>query len=110
MNKAIEDIDFSKNNGLVPVIVQDIHSKEVLTLAYTNKESLTLTQKTGNSWFWSRSRNKLWMKGEESGNTQKVKEILVDCDSDAIIYLVEASGPACHTGERVCFHNVLQNK
>lgn len=107
MKKTIDDIDFSKGDGLVPVIVQDIHSKEVLTLAYTNKESLSLTQKTGNSWFWSRSRNKLWMKGEESGNTQKVKEILVDCDSDAIIYLVEPAGPACHTGERVCFHHKL---
>jgi phosphoribosyl-AMP cyclohydrolase len=108
MNKKINDIDFVKGDGLVPVIVQDVYSKEVLTLAYTNKESLELTQKTGNSWFWSRSRNKLWMKGEESGNIQKVKEILVDCDSDAIIYLVEPSGPACHTGEKVCFHNVLE--
>ncbi len=108
MNKKINDIDFAKSDGLVPVIVQDVHSKEVLTLAYANKESLELTQKTGNSWFWSRSRNKLWMKGEESGNVQKVKEILVDCDSDAIVYLVEPSGPACHTGDRVCFHNVLE--
>jgi phosphoribosyl-AMP cyclohydrolase len=108
MNKKINDIDFVKGDGLVPVIVQDVYSKEVLTLAYTNKESLELTQKTGNSWFWSRSRNKLWMKGEESGNIQKVKEILVDCDSDAIIYLVEPSGPACHTGEKVCFHNILE--
>ena len=108
MNKKISDIDFVKSDGLVPVIVQDIYSKEILTLAYANKESLELTQKTGNSWFWSRSRNKLWMKGEESGNIQKVKEILVDCDSDAIIYLVEPSGPACHTGEKVCFHNVLE--
>ena len=108
MNKKIEDIDFAKNDGLVPVIVQDINSKEVLTLAYANKESLELTQKTGNSWFWSRSRNKLWMKGEESGNVQKVKKILVDCDSDAVVYLVEPSGPACHTGERMCFHNVLE--
>ena len=108
MNKTIEDIDFSKSDGLFPVIVQDIDSKEILTLAYANKESLALTQKTGNSLFWSRSRNKLWMKGEESGNTQKVKEILVDCDSDAIIYLVEPAGPACHTGERVCFHNILK--
>ena len=83
--------------------------KMFLTLAYSNKESLELNKKTGNSWFWSRSRNKLWMKGEESGNTQKVKEILVDCDSDAIIYLVEPSGPACHTGEKVCFHNSLEN-
>jgi len=108
MNKKIDDIDFAKSEGLVPVIVQDVQSKEVLTLAYANKESLELTQKTGNSWFWSRSRNKLWMKGEESGNTQKVKEILVDCDLDAIIYLVEPSGPACHTGEKVCFHNILE--
>lgn len=108
MNKKVHDIDFAKNDGLVPVIVQDVHSKDILTLAYTNKESLELTQKTGNSWFWSRSRKKLWMKGEESGNIQKVKEILVDCDSDAIIYLVEPSGPACHTGEKVCFHNILE--
>jgi len=107
MEKKIQDIDFEKGNGLVPVIVQDINSKEVLTLAYCNKESLELTKKTHNSWFWSRSRKKLWMKGEESGNVQKVKEILVDCDSDAIIYLVVPSGPACHTGEKICFHNKL---
>ena len=107
MEKTIDDIDFSKGNGLVPVIVQDVNTKEVLTLAYSNKESLELTKKTNNSWFWSRSRNKLWMKGEESGNIQKVKEILVDCDSDAIIYLVEPLGPACHTGEWICFHNHL---
>ena len=107
MEKSISEIDFKKSGGLVPVIVQDFSSKEVLTLAYTNQESLELTRKTGNSWFWSRSRNKLWMKGEESGNTQKVREILVDCDFDAIIYLVEPSGPACHTGERVCFHHKL---
>ena len=104
-NKTIDEIDFKKSSdGLIPVIVQDVHSKEVLTLAYTNKESLTRTQQTGNSWFWSRSRNKLWMKGEESGNTQKVKNILVDCDLDAVIYLVEPLGPACHTGNKVCFH------
>ena len=108
MEKTINEIDFEKGNGLVPVIVQDINTKEILTLAYTNKESLELTKKTGNSWFWSRSRNKLWMKGEESGNVQKVKEILVDCDSDAIIYMVEPLGPACHTGEKVCFHNFLK--
>ena len=108
MKKLIDDIDFAKSDGLVPVIVQDANTKDVLTLAYSNKESLELTKKTGNSWFWSRSINKLWMKGEESGNTQKVKEILVDCDSDAIIYLVVPSGPACHTGENVCFHNNLE--
>jgi len=108
MLKTIDDIDFEKSGGLIPIIVQDANTKDVLTLAYSNKESLEQTKKTGNSWFCSRSRNKLWMKGEESGNTQKVKEILVDCDSDAIIYLVEPSGPACHTGERVCFHNNLE--
>jgi phosphoribosyl-AMP cyclohydrolase len=106
VEKSINDIDFEKSDGLVPIIVQDANTKDVLTLAYSNKESLELTKKT--SWFFSRSRNKLWMKGEESGNTQKVKEILVDCDSDAIIYLVEPSGPACHTGEQVCFHNNLE--
>ena len=108
MQKSIDEIDFEKSGGLIPIIVQDANTKDVLTLAYSNKESLELTKKTGNSWFWNRSRNKLWMKGEESGNTQKVKEILVDCDSDAIIYLVESSGPACHTGEQVCFHNKLE--
>ena len=107
-SKEIENIDFEKGDGLVPVIVQDSTSKDVLTLAYTSKESLELTKKTGNSWFWSRSRSKLWMKGEESGNIQKVKKILVDCDSDAIIYLVEPSGPACHTGEQTCFHNDME--
>ena len=108
MEKSIEDVNFEKGNGLVPVIVQDANTKDVLTLAYANKESLELAKKTKQSWFWSRSRNKLWMKGEESGNTQKIKEILVDCDFDAIIYLVEPSGPACHLGEKVCFHNTMK--
>jgi len=109
MEQNITNIDFSKGDGIVPVIVQDANTKEVLTLAYTNKESLERTLTTGNSWFWSRSRKKLWMKGEESGNTQKIKEIKVDCDSDSLIYFVEPSGPACHTGERTCFHNSLKN-
>ena len=108
MIKSIDEINFEKSGGLVPVIVQDANTKDILTLAYTNKESLELAKKTGNSWFWSRSRGKLWMKGEQSGNTQKIKEILVDCDFDAIIYLVEPAGPACHTGEKVCFHHELK--
>lgn len=107
MDRGIDEIDFEKGGGLVPVVVQDADTRDVLTLAYANKESLGLTKETGKSWFWSRSRNKLWMKGEESGNIQKVKQILVDCDSDAVIYLVEPSGPACHLGEDVCFHNRL---
>ena len=92
MDQNITNIDFSKGDGIVPVIVQDGNTKEVLTLAYSNKESLERTLSTGNSWFWSRSRKKLWMKGEESGNTQKVRKVLVDCDSDALIYLVEPAG------------------
>ena len=108
MNKSIDEIDFEKSGGLVPVIVQDANTKDILTLAYANKDSLELAKKTGNSWFWSRSRKKRWMKGEESGNTQKIKEILVDCDFDTIIYLVEPAGPACHTGEKVCFHHELK--
>tara|TARA_Y100001949_G_scaffold63143_1_gene53513 strand:+ start:33 stop:362 length:330 start_codon:yes stop_codon:yes gene_type:complete len=109
MDQNTSNIDFSKGDGIVPVIVQDANTKEILTLAYTNKESLERTLSTGNSWFWSRSRKKLWMKGEESGNVQKIKKILVDCDSDAIIYMVEPQGPACHTGERTCFHNSLKS-
>ena len=75
MEQNVSNIDFSKSGGIVPVIVQDANTKEILTLAYTNKESLERTLSTGNSWFWSRSRKKLWMKGEESGNTQKIKEM-----------------------------------
>jgi len=105
MEQDITKIDFSKGDNLVPIIVQDANTKEILTLAYSNKESLERALTSGNSWFWSRSRKKLWMKGEESGNTQKIRKILVDCDSDALIYLVEPAGPACHTGERTCFHN-----
>ena len=99
MEQNINNIDFSKGDGIVPVIVQDANTNEVLTLAYSNKESLERTLSTGNSWFWSRSRKKLWMKGEESGNTQKVREVLVDCDSDALIYLVEPDGSPRLTGQ-----------
>lgn len=108
MDKAVEEIDFKKEGGLIPVIMQDINTKEVLTLAYANKEALELTVKSGKAWFWSRERKKLWMKGEESGNYQTVKKVLVDCDSDALVYLVEPAGPACHTGKRTCFHNELR--
>ena len=103
----IDAIDFAKGGGIVPVVVQDARTGEVLTLAYANRESLERTARTGRSWFWSRSRGRLWMKGEESGNTQDVRRILVDCDMDAVIYVVEPSGPACHKGERTCFHSGL---
>lgn len=92
-------------HGLIPAIVQDVHTREVLTLAYMNAESLKRTLETNETWFWSRSRNELWHKGETSGNKQKVIDVLSDCDGDALVVLVEPSGPACHTGERSCFHD-----
>jgi phosphoribosyl-ATP pyrophosphohydrolase/phosphoribosyl-AMP cyclohydrolase len=90
---------------LLPCIVQDARTGEVLTLAYMNDEALERTRETGEMWFWSRSRNELWHKGATSGNVQKLKELRLDCDEDAILALVEPAGPACHTGERTCFHN-----
>jgi phosphoribosyl-ATP pyrophosphohydrolase/phosphoribosyl-AMP cyclohydrolase len=90
--------------GLVPCIVQDWRTGEVLTLAYMNSEALALTRETGETHFFSRSRQELWHKGETSGNTQTVKAIRYDCDGDALVALVQPTGPACHTGERSCFH------
>jgi phosphoribosyl-ATP pyrophosphohydrolase/phosphoribosyl-AMP cyclohydrolase len=90
--------------GLVPCVVQDWRSGEVLTLAYMNAEALRLTRETGEVHFFSRSRNELWHKGATSGNTQAVRAIRYDCDADALLALVEPAGPACHTGERTCFH------
>ena len=107
MNRVQKDIDFNKEGGLVPVIVQDIGTKDILMLAYADIEALESTIESGKACFWSRSRNKKWIKGEESGNFQIVKKIMVDCDSDALVYLVEPTGPACHTGNETCFHNEL---
>jgi phosphoribosyl-ATP pyrophosphohydrolase/phosphoribosyl-AMP cyclohydrolase len=107
MKIQIEEIKFDEH-GLVPVIVQDAKTRQVLTLAYMNAESLKRTIETNETWFWSRSRSSLWHKGETSGHTQRVVDILVDCDSDALIVLVKPNGPACHTGEQSCFHNALQ--
>jgi phosphoribosyl-ATP pyrophosphohydrolase/phosphoribosyl-AMP cyclohydrolase len=92
-------------NGLVPCVVQDWRTGEVLTLAYMNREALDRTNATGETWFWSRSRAELWHKGATSGNVQAVKALRYDCDADAVLALVEPAGPACHTGERSCFHN-----
>src|SRR5881392_1540418 len=91
--------------GLVPVVVQDWTTGEVLTLAYANAEAVARTRETGELHLWSRSRDELWHKGATSGNTQKVRALRLDCDGDAVLALVEPSGPACHTGERTCFHN-----
>ena len=95
------------DNGLVPVIAQDYQTKDVLMLAYANKEAVELTESTGYAHYYSRSRKKLWKKGEESGHMQKVHEVLIDCDEDAIIYLVEQQTAACHTGYRSCFYRRL---
>jgi phosphoribosyl-ATP pyrophosphohydrolase/phosphoribosyl-AMP cyclohydrolase len=93
------------DRGLAPCVVQDWRTGEVLTLAYMNAESLARTRETGETHFWSRSRDELWHKGATSGHTQAVKALRFDCDQDAILALVEPSGPACHTGERTCFHH-----
>ena len=90
--------------GLIPVIVQDARNGQVLMFAYANKESLNKTIETGKAHFWSRSREKLWMKGEESGNTQTVKDIFIDCDNDTLLIEVDQKGVACHTGQRTCFY------
>ncbi len=99
------ELDFKKCGGLIPAIAQDWKTGEVLMLAYINEESWKETLRTGHGVYWSRSRSKLWHKGEESGNVQIVKEILVDCDADTVIFKVEqVGGAACHTGYRTCFY------
>jgi len=105
----IDDLKFDER-GLIPAIVQDARTREVLTLAYMNEESLARTIETGQTWFWSRSRNELWHKGETSGNTQNVVALHSDCDKDAIVVLVNPAGPACHTGARSCFDSMLANE
>lgn len=102
----IDELRFDER-GLIPAIVQDAASGQVLTLAYMNRESLLITLREGRTCFWSRSRNTLWRKGETSGNVQKVKEIRPDCDADALLVLVEPAGPACHKGTTSCFTDVM---
>ena len=94
-------------DGLVPCVMQDARTGEVLTLAYMNEDALERTLETGEMHFWSRSRGELWHKGATSGNTQRLVQLRVDCDEDALVALVEPAGPACHTGERTCFHRDL---
>jgi phosphoribosyl-AMP cyclohydrolase len=93
--------------GLVTAVVQDVATREVLMVAWMNAEALQLTQQTGEAWFWSRSRRELWHKGATSGNVLHVRELRADCDGDTLLLLVDADGPACHTGARSCFFNVL---
>jgi phosphoribosyl-AMP cyclohydrolase len=104
----LKKLDFKKGDGLIPVVAQDAESKEVLMMAYANEEALEKTLSTGYAHYWSRSRQKLWMKGETSGHTQKIKEVLTDCDYDTLLYVVDQKGPACHTGKDTCFYNKLK--
>ncbi len=107
MKEYLTEIKYDVN-GLIPAIVQDAETKEILMMAYMNQESLQLTFEKGETVFWSRSRNKLWHKGATSGNIQKVIEVRVDCDADTLLILVHPAGPACHTGERSCFYRSIK--
>lgn len=94
-------------DGLIPAVVQDAETREVLMVAWMNRESLQRTLETGQTWFWSRSRGELWHKGATSGNTQDVRSLLVDCDADCLLVLVDPAGPACHTGATSCFFRTI---
>lgn len=105
----LDEIKFDAQ-GLIPVIVQDADTGEVLTLAYMSRDSLQKSLATGETWFYSRSRQQLWHKGETSGNTQRIVTMTLDCDRDALLVKVKPAGPACHTGQRTCFHNRLHGE
>jgi phosphoribosyl-AMP cyclohydrolase len=107
MNVKIDELDWMKMNSLIPVITQEANTKEVLTLAFVNREALERTMETGWAYYYRRSHGKVMQKGVTSGNVQRIVDILTDCDNDALVYLVEQTGPACHLGERTCFHKQL---
>jgi phosphoribosyl-AMP cyclohydrolase len=109
MQVSQSEIKFDAN-GLIPAIVQDANTNEVLMLAYMNAESLGLTLSTGKTHFWSRSRQELWHKGATSGNIQSVVEVRVDCDEDTLLIRVQPAGPACHTGNQTCFYRSMETK
>ncbi len=106
LENGMKNLKFNEA-GLIPVIVQDRTTRQVLMLAWVNEEGLRLTLETGQTWFWSRSRQELWPKGATSGNTQAVREIHYDCDGDTLLILVDPAGPACHTGRVSCFFRKL---
>ncbi|KRK13725.1 phosphoribosyl-AMP cyclohydrolase [Lacticaseibacillus zeae DSM 20178 = KCTC 3804] len=103
-------LDFKKGSGLITTVIQDVRTQQVLMVAYMNAESFEKTLATGETWFWSRSRQKLWHKGETSGNIQKVQSIAVDCDADTLLISVLPAGPACHTGHTSCFYRSYARK
>ena len=105
---SVADLDFDKQGGLLPVIVQEESSGAVLMLAYANTDAVQKTQETGFAHYWSRSRNAIWKKGESSGHFQQIVEVLVDCDEDTLLYKVHQTGPACHTGAPTCFFRELK--
>jgi phosphoribosyl-ATP pyrophosphohydrolase/phosphoribosyl-AMP cyclohydrolase len=102
-----DDLDFKHRGGIIPTVTQDVNTGEILMLAYSNEESLKKAIELKEGVYWSTSRNELWHKGATSGNTQKLIEILYDCDGDALIFKVDPKGPACHTNERTCFYRKL---
>lgn len=108
INDILENIDFDKGNGLVPAVIQDSESNDVLMMAYMSKESLKKTLEGDTTWFYSRSRNELWNKGATSGHFQYVKEIYLDCDNDTLLIKVNQVGVACHTGEKSCFFKKIK--
>lgn len=107
MQLSLSEIKFDAN-GLIPVIVQDAKTNEVLMMAYMNQQSLQRTLEKGETYFWSRSRQELWHKGKTSGNIQRVVDIRVDCDADTLLVRVHPAGPACHTGNRTCFYREMK--
>ena len=110
MDKIIEP-NFSKGDGLIPAVVQDLESRDILMLAYMNRQAWEATLQTGRATYWSRSRQALWVKGETSGNFQMVKNVFIDCDSDTLLLQVEQIGKAaCHTGYKSCFYRKLEGK
>lgn len=109
LNLFLKKIDFSKQGGLIPAIAQDYFSKEILMLAFMNEDSLRKSVESGFAHYFSRSRHKLWKKGETSGNVQEIKEIFFDCDNDSILLKVIQKGPACHTGHKTCFYSKVNN-
>ena len=104
---TVDKLNFSKGDGLVPVVAQERTTGKVLMVAYASREAVEATLTTRFAHYWSRSRSQLWKKGEESGHLQEVREILVDCDADTLIYVVDQTGPACHTDQETCFFRTL---